>query len=165
MSNESDKNQTSNEVQTVTGLLNPEEERICSQLAAGVPPWSQRAQMLLAINGGTSETVASERSGLRTTQVRYWLNKYHKLGMAIFPTTILQGIDETATMVAESTPDESQQTVDEASQEEKSKKSKPGKDKKKKDKKKKNKAKRDKRSKKAKKAKKSKGGKPKKKKK
>lgn len=122
--------------------------------------------MLLAINGGASETAASERSGLRTTQVRYWINKYHKLGIAIFPTTMLQGIDEPATIAAESTPDESQQTADEASQEEKPKKSKLSKDKKKdKKKKKKNKAKRDNRSKKAKKAKKSKGGKPEKKKK
>jgi hypothetical protein len=115
---------------------------------------------LLAINDGASEAVASEFSGLRTTQVRYWLNKYQKMGMAIFPTNMLQGIDEAATIAAESTPDGSQQMVDEASQDKKSKKAKKTKDKKKKDK-----QKRSKRSKKAQKAKKGKGGKPKKKKK
>ena len=115
---------------------------------------------MLAINDGASEAVASEFSGLRTTQVRYWLNKYQKMGMAIFPTDTLQGIEKSATITAESTPDEAQQTVEEASKEQKSKKVK-----KKKDKKKKNNAKRSKRSKKAQKAKKGKGGKPKKKKK
>jgi hypothetical protein len=165
MSNETDKNQASNEVQTASGLLSPENEKFCTKIATGDPPWSQRAQMLLAINGGTSEAEASERSGLRTTQVRYWLNKYQKMGMAIFPTDMLQGIDEPATIAAESRPDGSQQMMDEASQDKKSKEAKKAKDKKKKEKKKKNKAKRGKRSKKVKKAKKGKGGKPKKKKK
>ena len=160
MSNESDKNHIFNEAQMASGLLSPENEKFCTKIATGDPPWSQRAQVLLAINGGASEAVASERSGLRTTQVRYWLNKYQKMGMAIFPTDMLQGIDEPATIAAESTPDEAQQMVDEASQDKKSKKAK-----KEKDKKKKNKAKRGKRSKKAQKAKKGKGGKPKKKKK
>jgi hypothetical protein len=153
MSKESDKDQSTNEFQMATRLLSPEEEQSCSQLATGDPPWSQRAQVLLSINKGASETVASERSGLRTTQVRYWLNKYQKMGMAIFPTEMLQGIDEATTIAAESTPDGSQQMVDEAGQDMKSKKAKKAKDKKKKDKKKKNKAKRGKRSKKVKKAK------------
>jgi hypothetical protein len=155
----------SREAQNTTDLLNPQEYRLCKKLAAGSKPWSQRAQALLVINESASEKVASERSGLRTTQVRYWLNKYQKMGMAIFPTNMLQGIDEAATIAAESTPDGSQQMVDEASQDKKSKKAKKTKDKKKKDKQKKNKAKRGKRSKKAQKAKKGKGGKPKKKKK
>ena len=169
MSNESNKNQTSFEGQKAARLLSPEEKQICNQLAAGDPPWSQRAQVLLAINGGASETVAGERSGLRTTQVRYWLNKYQKLGRDIFPTDMLQGIDESAILTAESTPGEAQKTVKEVNKEEKTNKVKNAKDKKnnkkKKDKKKKNKAKRGNRSKKAKKAKKGNGGKPKKKKK
>jgi len=44
--------------------------------------------------------------------------------MTIFPTDRLQGIDEPATIAAESTPDGSQQVVDEVIQDEKSKKAK-----------------------------------------
>ena len=71
--------------------------------------------MLLAINGSASDVVASERSGLRTTQVRYWLNK-HQNGYSIFPIDMLQDKDEPATIAAESTLGGSQQMVDEASQ-------------------------------------------------
>jgi len=137
MSNESNKNQTSYEGQKAARLLSPEEERICSKLAAGDPPWNQRAHALLVINDGASDIVASERSGLRTTQVRYWLNKYQKMGMAIFPTDMLQGIDVPAAIAAESTSDEAQQMVDEASKDKKSKKANKVKDKRKRDKKKK----------------------------
>jgi hypothetical protein len=160
MSNESTKNHNSKEAQMATKLLNSQGEQICIKLAAGKAPWSQRAQALMAINEGASETVASERSGLRPTQVKYWLNKYQKQGMAIFPEPLLQEMDKPANTSAESNPSEDLLTVAEASQEKISKKAKQAKDKNK-DKKKKNKGKQGKRSKKAKKAK-GKGDKPKK---
>ncbi len=140
MSNESTKNHNSKEVQMATKLLNSQGEQVCTKLAAGKAPWSQRAQALLAINEGASETVASERSGLRPTQVKYWLNKYQKQGMAIFPEPLLQEMDKPANTSAESNPSEDLLTVAEASQEKISKKAKQAKDKNK-DKKKKNKKK------------------------
>lgn len=103
----SNKNQTSYEGQKAASLLSPEIERICSKLVAEDPPWNLRAHVLLVIIDGTSEIVASERSGLRTTYVRCWLNKFQRLERNIFPAdTLDEGIDESATRVAESTPGE-----------------------------------------------------------
>lgn len=159
MSNESTKNHNSKEAQMATKLLNSQGEQICIKLAAGKAPWSQRAQALMAINEGASETVASERSGLRPTQVKYWLNKYQKQGMAIFPESLLQEIDASANTPSENNPAEDLLAVAESSQKKISKKVK-----KKNKKKNKKKGKRGKGSRNAKKAK-GKDGKPKKKKK
>ena len=145
----------SSEKQNTHYLLSQEDYETCLQLAAGNKPWSQRAQVLLALDMGLSQAVASERSGLRITQVKYWLNKYQKEGKAIFPTEMFQGIDESAAEAAESTAEETRQKVGEANHGKKSKKSKKtkkAKDKKK-GKKKKTKTKPGKGSKKAKKAK------------
>ena len=124
----------SSEKQTTHYLLSQEDYETCLQLAAGNKPWSQRAQVLLALDMGLSEAVASERSGLRITQVKYWLNKYQKEGKAIFPTEMFQGIDESAAEAAESTAEETRQKGGVANHGKKSKKTK--KSKKEKDKKK-----------------------------
>jgi len=71
--------------QTAGKLLSPEGRGVCKQLAAGEAPWSQRAQALLALDEGATQVGAGERAGLTHGQVRYWLGRYRKDGLSIFP--------------------------------------------------------------------------------
>ncbi len=70
-------------------LLQPEEKTLCQQLAAGQPPHSQRAIALLALDGGATQTAAAGLSGQTVGQVRYWLSKFEKNRMGIFPDELL----------------------------------------------------------------------------
>ncbi len=138
--------------QNTTDLLNPQEYRLCEQLAAGSKPWSQRAQALLAINEGASETVASGRSQLRTTQVRFWLNKFNRVGMEIFPEDLLNEANDNSAASTDTQTGEDLPSGDETGKAKKLKKTKKAKRKKEKGKKKKSKIGKGKRSKKKKKA-------------
>lgn len=73
------------EKQAGDGLLNPGERRICEELARGKAPWSQRAQALLSVDGGASYTDAGEITGLRASQVKYWVDAFRRRGVEIFP--------------------------------------------------------------------------------
>ncbi len=74
------------EVEQDTGnLLTPEERIGCQHLAAGETPHNQRAQALLVLDEGATQEAAGQRSGLTKGQVRYWLGKFRKVRMAIFP--------------------------------------------------------------------------------
>ena len=74
-------------------LLGPQERLICEQLVAGQPPYSQRAQSLLAIDAGATQKTAAQQSGLTVGQVSYWLSKFRKQGMSIFPEKLLLQIE------------------------------------------------------------------------
>jgi len=107
------KTQTSDE-KSAAGLLTPEERRICEGVvSAGEAPWSQRAQVLLAMNQGNPESVAAESAGLRDSQVRYWLNAFRRKRTDIFPEQILKG---TVADSSVSEPDDSEEktAVDES---------------------------------------------------
>lgn len=153
----------SSEAQNTIDLLNPQEYRLCEQLAAGSKPWSQRAQALLAINEGASETVASGRSQLRATQVRFWLNKFNRVGMEMFPEDLLNEASDNSAPSTDTPTGEALPSVDETGKAKKLKKTKKAKSKKEKGKKKKSKVGKGKRSKKKEEAE-SAGSKPKKKK-
>ena len=71
-------------------LLDPQEKLILEQIAAGGPPHSQRAQSLLAIDAGVTQKIAALQSGQTVGQVSYWLGKFRREGMAIFPEEILR---------------------------------------------------------------------------
>jgi hypothetical protein len=71
-------------------LLDPQEKLILEQIAAGEPPHSQRAQSLLAIDAGVTQKIAALQSGQTVGQVSYWLSKFRREGMAIFPEEILR---------------------------------------------------------------------------
>ena len=71
-------------------LLEPQEKLILEQIAAGEPPYSQRAQSLLAIDAGVTQKIAALQSGQTVGQVSYWLSKFRREGMAIFPEEILR---------------------------------------------------------------------------
>ena len=81
-------------------LLNSEERALLSQIATKEPPHSRRAQALLAIDEGTTQTEAGRQAGLTKGQVRYWLSKFRKSGMSAFPEELLiqarqdAGVDE-----------------------------------------------------------------------
>ena len=70
-------------------LLNSEERAIFSEVAATEPPYSLRAQALLAIDAGATQSEAGRQAGLTIGQVRYWLRKFGKEGTSIFPQELL----------------------------------------------------------------------------
>ncbi|KPK11022.1 MAG: hypothetical protein AMJ56_06855 [Anaerolineae bacterium SG8_19] len=80
---------TVNETESTGTLLSPQERLVCEQLTAGQPPFSQRALSLLAIDAGATQTAAAQQSGQTVGQVRYWLSKFRKNRMGIFPGELL----------------------------------------------------------------------------
>ena len=88
-------------------LLSSEEAAILSQIASNEQPHSGRAQALLAINEGTSQAEAGRKAGLTKGQLRYWLGKFRKERLLIFPEEFLnqaQPADE-APQIASVAPD------------------------------------------------------------
>jgi len=71
-------------------LLEPQEKLILEQIAAGGPPHSQRAQSLLAIDAGVTQKIAALQSGQTVGQVSYWLSKFRRDRMGIFPGELLR---------------------------------------------------------------------------
>ena len=71
-------------------LLEPQERLRCEQIATGEPPHSQRAQALLAVDRGETQAEAGRLSGLSAGQVKYWLGKFRKDRMDIFPSESLK---------------------------------------------------------------------------
>ena len=154
MDNLSNKSETDKD--STGKLLEPQEKLILEQIAAGGPPHSQRAESLLAIDAGVTQKIAALQSGQTVGQVSYWLGKFRREGMGIFPEELL--------LQTEAAPAPSEQLTDQSAPEAKlekkektKKKSKKGKASKKKKKEKKGKTK--KKSKKAKASKKAKKGK------
>lgn len=66
-------------------LLKPRERQVIQGIAMRQPPQSQRAQALLALDGGASQALAAEEAGLTEGQVKYWLQKFRKNRLSIFP--------------------------------------------------------------------------------
>lgn len=71
------------------GLLSSEERASLGQIATKDPPYGQRAQALLAIDGGATQAEAGRLAGLTAGQVRYWLAKFRRDGTNIFPDELL----------------------------------------------------------------------------
>ena len=82
-------------------LLNAQERSFLIQIASGEPPFSQRAQALLAVDDGMTQSAAGHRAGLSIGQVRYWLKNFHKAGLTICPHELL---DQTQQEDASSPP-------------------------------------------------------------
>lgn len=91
MDNLSNKGETDQE--STGNLLGSQERRICEQIAAGGPPHNQRAQSLLAIDAGITQKTAAQQSGQTIGQVSYWLSKFRREGMSIFPEELLLQIE------------------------------------------------------------------------
>ncbi len=71
------------------GLLSSEERDIFNRIAAKEAPYSQRAQALLALGEGATQAEAAHQAGLTQGQVHYWLAKFRRDGMDIFPEELL----------------------------------------------------------------------------
>ncbi len=90
-------------------LLDAQERAQCARLAAGEPPHSQRAQVLLALDQGETQKDAAQLAGLSPGQVRYWLGKFRHNRMAIFPQDLLvevQPLQESSSAVVVSSDTE-----------------------------------------------------------
>ena len=71
-------------------LLTSEERVVCEQVAAtGEAPHSQRAQALLALDGGASQPEAGQQSGLTVGQVRYCVGKFRQQRLNFFPDNLV----------------------------------------------------------------------------
>ncbi len=84
----SDKRENENE--KTGNLLDPQERLILEQIATGGPPHSQRAQSLLTIDAGVTQKTAALQSGQTVGQVSYWLGKFRRDRMSIFPEELLR---------------------------------------------------------------------------
>jgi outer membrane biosynthesis protein TonB len=73
------------EGQVAGKLLSLDEREVCEHITVGEAPHSQRAQALLALDEGATQAEAGQRAGLTSGQVKYWLGKFRKEGMTIFP--------------------------------------------------------------------------------
>ena len=71
--------------QIAASLLSPEARAACQRIGAGEAPWSQRAQALLAVDEGATQAEAGQRAGLTPGQVEYWLGKFRRDQLSIFP--------------------------------------------------------------------------------
>ena len=71
-------------------LLGPQEKLILEQIAARGSPHSQRAQSLLAIDAGVTQKIAALQSGQTVGQVNYWLGKFRRDRLGIFPEELLR---------------------------------------------------------------------------
>jgi len=92
------------EVTTVGGLLTPEERTFCTHMVSGSVPWSQRAHAMLLVDDGVNFQIAGEITGLRPTQVKFWVDAFRKQGSVIFPESVLAGA-ATPQEASESIPD------------------------------------------------------------
>jgi hypothetical protein len=68
-----------------SNLLDPSQQTICTSVAKGEAPHKQRASALLAVDSGKTMQQAAEENGLTLGQVRYWVGRFRKLGVDIFP--------------------------------------------------------------------------------
>lgn len=74
-------------------LLTPREQAICKHIAAGEAPHSQRAVALLALNESSTRAQAAEQANLSTGQINYWIAKFRKQRLGMFPETLLAEFD------------------------------------------------------------------------
>jgi len=67
-------------------LLTADERDRCEQIANGERPHSQRATALLCVDEGCTQSQAAAQSDLSASQVQYWVAKFKRDRMGIFPT-------------------------------------------------------------------------------
>ena len=76
-------------------LLTSKEQKICERIAAGEAPHNQRALVLLSLNDQSTQVVAAQKSGLSLGQVKYWIAKFRKGRLGIFPDALIAEDDDT----------------------------------------------------------------------
>ena len=81
--------QKNEETTMESNLLTPQENDICKKIAGGETPHSQRAIALLALNERSTQAEAAEQAGLTIGQVKYWVGKFRRQHLYIFPETLV----------------------------------------------------------------------------
>lgn len=71
--------------QIAANLLSPEARAACERISTGEAPGSQRARALLAVDEGATQAEAGQRAGLTQGQVKYWVGKFRRDQLGIFP--------------------------------------------------------------------------------
>ncbi|MGA7278231.1 MAG: hypothetical protein WBW79_09860 [Desulfocapsaceae bacterium] len=74
-------------------FITERESLVLEALVKSDVPFSQRAQALLAVDAGSTLEQASLVSGLRVTQVKYWLARFDSGRLGIFPESVLEAIE------------------------------------------------------------------------
>lgn len=126
--------QENKQVASRSNLLTTQEQAICKQIATRTAPHSQRALALLALNEKSTQAQAAEQAGLTLGQVKYWVAKFRKQRLGIFPDTLLDELDAEAekaeiepVIEIEKEPESATEEADSAEDETKSTKAKKGK--------------------------------------
>jgi len=79
-------------------LLTSQEWAICEQIAVREGPHGPRALALLALDEGITQAQAGERAGLSRGQVKYWVARFRKQRLSIFPDGLLDEPDAKETV-------------------------------------------------------------------
>jgi hypothetical protein len=77
-----------------SNLLTSQEHAICKLVATSGVPHGQRASFLLALNENITQAQAAEQSGLTLGQVKYWLAKFKRERLGMFPDTLLNNLSQ-----------------------------------------------------------------------
>ena len=86
----SSQNDSYQDVEQGGKLLSAQEREAFKMISTGNDLHGQRAIALLAIDEGTTQEQAGQRAGLTTGQVKYWLGKFRRVRMDIFPEQVLK---------------------------------------------------------------------------
>jgi hypothetical protein len=78
------------DVEQEAKLLSAQEREALKMISTGNDLQSQRAFALLAVDEGTTQKEAAQRSGLTAGQVKYWVGKFRRVRMDMFPEEVLQ---------------------------------------------------------------------------
>ena len=139
------KNDSYQDVEQGGKLLSAQEREAFKMISTGNDLHGQRALALLAIDEGSTQEQAGQRAGLTTGQVKYWLGKFRRVRMDIFPEQVLKAdqwdLDQEASDQGAQVADKTKKSQGKKSKKKTSKKSKAKKGKKSKNKKGKDKAK------------------------
>jgi Mg-chelatase subunit ChlI len=122
------KNDSYQDVEQGGKLLSAQEREAFKMISTGNDLHGQRALALLAIDEGSTQEQAGQRAGLTTGQVKYWLGKFRRVRMDIFPEQVLNA-DQMA--LDQEASDQGAQVADKTKKSKKTKKSQGKKSKKK----------------------------------
>jgi hypothetical protein len=122
------KNDSYQDVEQGGKLLSAQEREAFKMISTGNDLHGQRALALLAIDEGATQEQAGQRAGLTTGQVKYWLGKFRRVRMDIFPEQVLNA-DQMA--LDQEASDQGAQVADKTKKSKKTKKSQGKKSKKK----------------------------------
>ena len=82
------------EERSIELFVSEEESSVLEKIALGEAPFSQRAQAILAADAGSNLEQAAGVSGLRATQVRFWLGRFRHSRLTIFREAMIEEIEE-----------------------------------------------------------------------